>query len=265
MADDILTRIARTKREEIAALRRAGLRGERGDAPRPFATALRGGVPIGLIAEIKKASPSRGLIRADFDPAALAAAYTRGGAHCLSVLTDQHYFQGSWSALQAARQHTHLPVLRKDFILDPLQIEETWRGGADAVLLIVALLDTQQLHELYEHARARGLSALVEVHDEDEMERALAINATLIGINNRNLRDFSVTLETTERVARLAPPHVTLVSESGIFTPADVLRVQRAGAHAVLVGESLMRQADVAAAVRALLHPACNSPGPSAP
>jgi len=263
MADDILTRIAHTKREEVAALRRTGVRGERMDAPRPFAAALRGHTPAALIAEIKKASPSRGVIRAEFDPAALAEAYTRGGAQALSVLTDQQYFQGSWDALRAARQHTHLPILRKDFILDALQVEETWRGGADAILLIVALLQQQQLQELHDDAVARGLSVLVEVHDEDEMARALAINAGLIGINNRNLRDFSVTLETTERLARLAPPHVTLVSESGIFTYGDVLRVQRAGAHAVLVGEALMRQADVAAAVRALLHGASDpSPRP---
>jgi len=253
MPADILTRIAHTKRAEIAALRRAGLRGERTDAPRPFAAALRAQRAVALIAEIKKASPSRGVIRADFDPAALARAYTAGGAHCLSVLTDQQYFQGSWDALHAARAHAPLPVLRKDFILDPLQVEETWRDGADALLLIVALLDTPLLQELHALAAARGLTALVEVHDEAEMERALAINAPLIGINNRNLRDFSVTLETTERVARLAPPHITLVSESGLFTPADLQRVHRAGAHAVLVGEALMRQADVAAATRALL------------
>lgn len=253
MALDILTQIAATKREEIAALRRDGLRGERTDAPRPFAAALRDRDPVALIAEIKKASPSRGVIRVDFDPAALAAAYTAGGAHCLSVLTDRTYFQGSWEALAAARRATHLPVLRKDFILDPLQIEETWRGGADALLLIVALLPRSLLAELLAHTRDRGLAALVEVHDERELEDALAVGATLIGINNRNLRDFSVSLETTERLARLVPSSVTLVSESGIFTSADVERVRRAGAHAILVGEALMRQADVARAVRNLL------------
>ncbi|MCX7847523.1 MAG: indole-3-glycerol phosphate synthase TrpC [bacterium] len=261
MADDLLTRIARTKHDEIAALRRHGLHGERTDSPRPFAPALRGHSPVALIAEIKKASPSRGVIRANVDPAALASAYTRAGAHALSVLTDQHYFQGSWQTLLTARQHTHLPVLRKDFILDPLQIEETWRNGADALLLIVALLQQPQLADLHAHALARGLGVLLEVHDEYEMERALALNPTVIGINNRNLRDFSVTLETTERLARLAPPHITLVSESGIFTHADVLRVQRAGAHAILVGEALMRHDDVVAAIHDLLR--TSSPPPS--
>jgi indole-3-glycerol phosphate synthase len=249
----ILATIAATKRAEIAALRRTGICGERSDAPRGFLRALRGRCPVGLIAELKKASPSRGVIRPDFQPEPLAAAYHAGGAHCLSVLTDRQYFQGEPAYLTRARRACPLPVLRKDFILDPLQIKETQTLNADAVLLIVALLDGTQLDDLFHAARAGGLDVLVEVHDEHEMERACTLAAPLVGINNRNLHDFSVTLDTTARVARYALPTMTVVSESGIFTPEDIAVVKAAGATAVLVGEALMAQRDVAAAVRALL------------
>lgn len=249
----ILDTIAATKREEVAALRRTGVTGARTDAPRGFLRALHDRTPIGLIAELKKASPSRGVLRADFQPEHLAAAYHAGGAHCLSVLTDRQYFQGEPQFLVRARTACPLPVLRKDFILDPLQIKEAHALNADAILLIVAMLDPSQLEDLFAEARAGGLDVLVEVHDEREMERACALSAPLVGINNRNLHDFSVTLETTARVARYALPSMTLVSESGIFTPADIAKVKAAGAHAVLVGEALMAQADVSAGVRALL------------
>jgi len=250
----ILDKIAATKRDEIAALRRTGVRGERTDAPRGFLRAVQQRSPVGLIAELKKASPSRGVIRADFQPEQLAAAYHAGGAHCLSVLTDRQYFQGEPAFLVRARSACPLPVLRKDFILDPLQIAEAQTINADAILLIVALLDSRQLDDLFHAARAGGLDVLVEVHDEREMERACALNAPLVGINNRNLHDFNVTLATTARVARYALPTMTLVSESGIFTPDDIARVKAAGASVVLVGEALMAQPDVTAAVRQLLR-----------
>ena len=249
----ILDNIATTKREEIAALRRTGVSGERTDVPRGFLRALQHRSPIGLIAELKKASPSRGVIRPDFQPESLAEAYHAGGAHCLSVLTDRQYFHGEPAFLTRARRACPLPVLRKDFILDPLQIKESQTLNADAILLIVALLDGTQLDDLFHAARTGGLDVLVEVHDEHEMERACALAAPLVGINNRNLHDFSVTLDTTARLARYALPTMTLVSESGIFTPDDIARVKAAGATVVLVGEALMAQRDVTAAVRALL------------
>ena len=249
----ILDTIAATKRAEVAALRRTGVTGERTDAPRGFLRALQHRTPIGLIAELKKASPSRGVIRADFQPEPLAAAYHAGGAHCLSVLTDRQYFQGEPQFLVRARNACRLPVLRKDFIIDPLQIKEAHALNADAILLIAAMVNATHLEDLFCEARAGGLDVLVEVHNESEMERACALAAPLVGINNRNLHDFSVTLETTARVARYALPTMTLVSESGIFTPDDISVVKAAGAHAVLVGEALMAQADITAAVRTLL------------
>ena len=249
----ILDTISATKRDEVASLRRTGITTERTDTPRGFLAALKNRAPIGLIAEIKKASPSKGIIREQFDPTAIAAAYARGGAHCLSVLTDRVYFQGDNAFVSMARTACTLPVLRKEFIVHPIQIEESFAIGADALLLIVAMLEPAQLDDLFLHARARGLDVLVEVHDEREMERALALHAPLVGINNRNLHDFSVTLETTRRVAKLATPAMTLVSESGIFTRADIDQVKQAGAAAILVGESLMRQDDLEAAVRNLL------------
>jgi indole-3-glycerol phosphate synthase len=252
-AETILTRICAHKRGEIAQLKRDGLGAERDGALRGFHAALRGKEPVGLIAEIKKASPSKGLIRSDFDPAALGQAYEKGGAHCLSVLTDREFFQGAPEYLHAVRAACRLPVLRKDFILDPVQVEETHRLGADALLLIVAALAPAQLEELFLQAQALGLEVLVEVHDEHELETALRVDPPLIGVNNRNLKDFSVDLATTGRIAAEVPAGVTLVSESGISTRADIDVVRAAGATAVLVGESLMRQEDVAQAVRELL------------
>lgn len=249
----ILDTICARKREEIAALKRTGLAGERADAPRAFRAALLGRRPAGLIAEVKKASPSRGVIRADFDPAAIAVAYRSAGAHCLSVLTDAPFFQGANRYLEAARAASGLPVLRKDFILDPVQVDEAWRIGADAVLLIAAILERPLLADLHAQARSLGLDVLIEAHDEGEIEAALSVKPELLGINNRNLNDFTVTIETTERLAPLVPRDVTLVSESGIFTRGDIDRVSRAGASAVLVGEALMREPDIAAAVRKLL------------
>ena len=251
----ILDTICEHKRGEIERLRARGVPHERPDAPRGFLAALRDRAPIGLIAEIKKASPSRGLIRPDFDPPRLAQAYERAGAHCLSVLTDARFFQGDNAHLAAARNASSLPALRKDFILHSLQVKETFEIGADALLLIVAILDPHQLCDLHAEARALGLDVLVEVHDERELETALSAQPLLIGINNRNLHDFSVSLETTERVARQLPPGIALVSESGIFRRADIDRVKAAGASAVLVGEALMREPDVAQAVRQLLNP----------
>ena len=223
--------------------------------PRDFRAALRGrraGGHAALIAEVKKASPSAGIIRADFDPGAIARAYDAAGADCLSVLTDERFFQGHDKYLQAVRAAVTLPVLRKDFIVDAYQIYESRLLGADAILLIAAALRADQLQQYHDLARMLGLTALVEVHTEREMEAALAANATLIGINSRDLKRFVTDLSTVERLAALVPEGVTLVAESGIKTVEDVARVARAGAHAVLVGETLMRASDIPAAVRAL-------------
>ena len=253
MMESIVSKICKRKREEVAVLRREGIGQERRTGIRPFRGALLDRQPAGLIAELKKASPSKGIIRPDFDPAELARAYEQGGAHCLSVLTDRDFFQGSVRNLELAREATSLPVLRKDFMIDPVQIDKSYHMGADAILLIVAILEQPQLEALYSQAKTYGLDVLVEVHDEVELERALATDADMIGINNRNLNDFSVTLATTERLARMVPAGKILVSESGIFTRADIDRVAAAGANAVLVGESLMRENNVAAAARKLL------------
>jgi len=204
-----------------------------------------------VIAEIKKASPSKGLICEDFDPEAIAADYERGGARAVSVLTDERFFQGSITFLPAVRAASSLPLLRKDFIVHPCQIEQAAAWGADAVLLIAAILDSVQLRDYRQMAAEMGLAALVEVHDRQEMETALASGAGIIGINNRNLRDFTVSLDTTVELAGMAEGEALIVSESGIFTRDDVLKVAAAGARAVLVGESLMRADDRAAAVAA--------------
>ena len=243
-------RKARTPQAEIEAL------AQDASAPRGFLSALAAGHAPGrlaLIAEIKKASPSRGLIRADFEPAALARAYEAGGAHCLSVLTDVPSFMGADAYLTAARGAVALPCLRKDFMLDPWQIAESRALGADCVLVILAMVDDGLAGELLAEAARFGMDALVEVHDADEMSRAAALRAVLVGVNNRDLRTFEVDLAATESLAALAPAGALLVTESGIFTPADAARLERSGARAMLVGESLMRQADVASATRALL------------
>lgn len=219
---------------------------------RGFREALRSGPAPRVVAEVKRRSPSKGEIRADFDAVACAKGYADAEAAALSVLTDERFFGGRLDDLRAIRAAVSLPLLRKDFIVDPYQIDEACVAGADAVLLIVAALAPEDLAELFAHARARGLDALVEVHDEKELGAALAAGADLVGVNNRDLRTFDVDLATTERLAAIVPGEVVLVAESGIHEPEDIERLERAGAHAVLVGESLMRQPDVGAALRRL-------------
>jgi len=256
---DVLSRIADYKRSDVAERKRARSQADvdaaakAASAPRGFAKALTDALHLALIAEIKKASPSKGLIRADFDPPALAQAYAEGGASCLSVLTDGPSFQGTDSYLQQARAATTLPVLRKDFLVDPWQVAESRALGADAILVILAMVDDALAADLLAEAARFGMDALVEIHDEAEMTRAARLGAHLLGVNNRDLRTFVTDLAVTERLAPLAPQGALLVAESGIFTHADATRLQGAGAKAMLVGESLMRQADVAAATRALL------------
>lgn len=260
--NDALTKIAAYKREDVAARKAAcsqtdmDRRAASASPPRGFHRALRQGssaVRLALIAEIKKASPSKGLIREDFDPPALARAYAAGGASCLSVLTDTPSFQGADAYLTAARDAVALPCLRKEFLVDPWQVAESRALGADAVLVILAMVDDALARTLMEEAARFGMDALVEVHDDSEMARATALKATLVGVNNRDLRTFEVSLGTTERLAALAPQDALLVAESGIFSNADAARVSAAGARAMLVGESLMREADVEAATRTLL------------
>lgn len=261
---DILDRIAAYKREDVAARKAARSKdaieaaARKASPPRGFRAALERVNEVGrtaLIAEIKKASPSKGLIRADFDPPSLARAYERGGAACLSVLTDGPSFQGDDSYLAAARDAVALPCLRKDFLVDPWQVAESRALGADCILIILAMIDDALAADLLAEAERWGMDALIETHDETEMARACALGGDLVGINNRSLRTFEVDLETTERLAILSPVRALLVAESGIFTPDDVARVSAAHAQAVLVGESLMRQPDVEAATRALLAP----------
>ena len=257
-----LDEICATKREEVADRRTRSTIGDLDAAammqsePRGFEAALRKASRdgFGLIAEIKKASPSKGLIRADFDPADHARAYEDGGATCLSVLTDAPYFQGHEDYLMQARAACALPVLRKDFMVDPWQVAEARAIGADAILIIVAALDDTEMAEIEAAAIERRMDVLVEVHDEAEIDRAAKLKSRLIGVNNRDLKTFTTDLATTERLAALAPENTLLVGESGIASHDDCQRLARSGVRSFLVGESLMRQADVTAATRALLQ-----------
>lgn len=257
-----LTEILATKAEEVATRRQAysvaDLERIDAGAPRGFQAALQAKIDAGgygLIAEIKKASPSKGLIREDFNPADHARAYAAGGAACLSILTDAPYFQGHEEFLIAARTACGLPVLRKDFMIDPWQVAEARSIGADAILIIVAALDDGAMREIEAATLERGMDVLVEVHDETELDRALTqLKSRLIGVNNRDLRTFETDLAVTERLAKRVPPGTLLVGESGIASHADCQRLAKSGVKAFLVGESLMRQDDVTAATKALLE-----------
>lgn len=250
---DILQKILHTKQEEIAlrsaqrSLQQLAADAANASPVRGFLKSMQQRLAMGdpaIIAEIKKASPSKGVIRADFDPPAIARSYEQGGAACLSVLTDAQYFQGSEAYLQATRSACLLPVIRKDFIVDPYQVYEARAIGADCILLIVAALTDAQMKDLYALTTDLGMDALIEVHDRDELERALRLNAPLIGINNRNLRTFATSLQTTIDLLSDVPEEVLLVTESGIHTQADVRLMREHGVHAFLVGEAFMRADD---------------------
>ncbi|WP_456388134.1 indole-3-glycerol phosphate synthase TrpC [Desulfolithobacter sp.] len=242
----ILDTITERKREEVAKLRRMGIRGPECDVdpPRGFMRALVNFEGVAVIAEAKKASPSKGVIQPDFDPVRIARNYQAGGAQAMSVLTDRDFFQGDISYIPLVRETVDLPVLRKEFIIDPLQIEEAVAYGADAILLIAAILDVVQLRDFRQMAEEYSMDVLVEVHDEKELESALEAGSRLVGINNRNLNDFSVDLQTTFRLQRLIPDHIPVVSESGISTRRDMMLLREAGITAALIGESLMRSED---------------------
>ena len=258
-APDVLKKIASYKAEEVAALRDdisiEDLRDIAHDLPRPrgFTKAIQNTAGPALICEVKKASPSKGIIREDFDPVAIARSYDEGGAACLSVLTDGPGFMGSPAIFKQVRGATDLPLLRKDFMLDPIQIAESAAMVADCILIIMAMIDDDTARALMDEAVSLGLDALVETHDEKELERAINLGASLIGINNRDLRTFKTTLDTFIRLAEQVPQDATLIAESGIFTKDDITQLAKHGAQGYLIGESFMRQDDVAAAVRGLL------------
>ena len=257
-APDVLKKIAAYKVDEVAALRDdisiEELREIARDQapPRGFTKVIQNTSGTALICEVKKASPSKGIIREDFDPVAIAKAYETGGAACLSVLTDGPGFMGSNEIFKAVRQTTGLPLLRKDFMIDPIQITESRVMGADCILIILAMIDDDTAKDLIEEATRLGMDALVETHDEAELARAVALGAPLIGINNRDLRTFETTLDTFGKLAGQAPNEATLIAESGIFTKADIERLAKDGAQGYLIGESLMRQDDIVAAVKSL-------------
>jgi indole-3-glycerol phosphate synthase len=251
-----LSRILESKREEVKGLarRRSEFSGGRSDPRREFVQALNKKPALALVAEVKKASPSKGIIQPDFHPVGTARRYEDAGAEAISVLTDEKFFQGSATCLQDIRKSISLPVLRKDFIIDPLQVEQTAALNADAMLLIAAALSDSQMRELYEACREMDIEPLIEVHSYRELDRALRLSPPLLGINNRDLETFDVSLETTLAILPHIPGDTVVVSESGISTPDDTERLMKAGAHAVLVGEALMRTDDTAALIGELKH-----------
>lgn len=258
-SENVLQRIIAHKRTEVAAQKEAvpldQLRAQLAGAPpvRDFVTALKAAPVMGLIAEVKKASPSAGVIKADFDPLAIAERYQAAGANCLSILTDEKFFQGHLDYLRAIRKTARVPLLRKDFLIDTYQVVEARVAGADAILLIAECLDDAELAELYTAAHELGMHALIEVYEPENLERVLRLNPPLVGVNNRDLRTFVVDLDQTVRLAAHVPTSTLLVSESGIKTREDVDRLRAAGCGAILVGETLMRAGDIADCVSALV------------
>jgi len=254
----ILDTIVQQKKEEVSLLKRNGIIlpdsfvGKPHDKSRGFKQALLDYKGVSIIAEVKKASPSKGIICPDFDPVKIARNYQSHGAQALSVLTDVNFFQGSLLYLMQVKSVVDLPVLRKDFIIDQLQIDEAFAHGADAILLIAAILDEQQIRDFQQHATALGMDSLVEVHQEEELSKSLAAGAELIGINNRNLNDFSVDINTTFRLMKLIPPHIPVVSESGLRNNQDIEALAKAGATAALIGETLMRAGEKSGLLRSL-------------